>query len=81
MMFWYGNHPGVGWSIVMTLVMLVFWGGIAAFMVYALRGALSGRSPNGAKPDPKQILADRFAQGEIDEDEYRSRLKVLGGSS
>lgn len=80
MMFWYGNHPGVGWSIVMMLVMLAFWGGIAVLAVYALRGALSGRSPHGGQPDPKQILADRFARGEIDEDEYRSRLDVLGRS-
>lgn len=30
-----------------------------------------------AGPGPEQILADRFARGEIDEAEYRSRLDVL----
>jgi putative membrane protein len=29
--------------------------------------------------DPKEILQERFARGEIDEAEYRSRLNVLEG--
>ncbi|QJS13807.1 hypothetical protein HKX69_33485 [Streptomyces argyrophyllae] len=28
-------------------------------------------------PTPEQILAERFARGEIDEDEYHRRLTVL----
>ncbi|MDX2648788.1 SHOCT domain-containing protein, partial [Streptomyces sp. PA03-1a] len=29
---------------------------------------------------PMQVLADRFARGEIDEEEYRRRLATLRGS-
>jgi putative membrane protein len=32
---------------------------------------------HGIQPDPGQILADRFARGEIDDQEYRLRLEVL----
>jgi putative membrane protein len=78
MMFWYG-HPGIGWSIVMPLIMLAFWGGIAALVVYAVRGSLPRDMPHGGQPDPRQILAERLARGEIDADEYLSRLDVLDG--
>ncbi|MCX4904015.1 SHOCT domain-containing protein [Streptomyces sp. NBC_00878] len=30
-----------------------------------------------AAPSPEQLLAQRFARGEIDEEEYRRRLAVL----
>jgi putative membrane protein len=30
---------------------------------------------------PEQILAQRYARGEIDDDEYRRRLDVLRGSA
>ncbi|MEU6537714.1 SHOCT domain-containing protein [Streptomyces sp. NPDC047000] len=33
--------------------------------------------PYGTAPTPEQLLAERFARGEIDEDEYRRRLAVL----
>jgi hypothetical protein len=32
-------------------------------------------------PTPQQLLADRFARGEIDEEEYTRRLEVLGAAS
>ncbi|MER7578477.1 SHOCT domain-containing protein [Kitasatospora sp. NPDC097691] len=31
----------------------------------------------GAGPPPEQVLADRFARGEIDAEEYRHRLETL----
>ncbi|GAA2759091.1 SHOCT domain-containing protein [Actinopolymorpha rutila] len=33
--------------------------------------------PPPARPTPDDVLAERFARGEIDEDEYRRRLDVL----
>jgi putative membrane protein len=33
--------------------------------------------PPPASGSPQQLLADRFARGEIDEEEYRRRLAVL----
>ncbi|MFG2126075.1 hypothetical protein [Streptomyces sp. NPDC048710] len=29
-------------------------------------------------PTPEQLLSEHFARGEMDEDEYRRRLTVLG---
>ncbi len=77
MMFWQGGQGvGTGEMIVMSLMMLLFWGGLIALIVYAVRGAfVGGRQSSGQGAE--QILAERFARGEIDAEEYRSRLEVL----
>lgn len=78
MMYWNGiNGPGVGWGIFMSVAMLAFWGGIIGLLVYAVRQHFRSQLQGGRATDPKQILSERFARGEIDEDEYRSRLEVL----
>jgi putative membrane protein len=58
----------------MTVMMLIFVGGLAAVIV-----ALARRP---AEPDPyrpERTLAERFARGEIDEDEYQRRRQALHG--
>lgn len=81
MMYWY-NGPG-GWGYaVMVLSMVLFWGLVIAAIVFLVRGVGSDRRtpPPPSQPDePRRILAERFARGEIDEAEYRQRLKVLDG--
>lgn len=76
---------GCGWSWVsMGLGMILFWGliivGVIALVRY-LANAREGHAPRtgAGQPDPQQILAERFAHGEIDEDEYRKRREVLRG--
>jgi putative membrane protein len=69
-----------GWSwwvwLAMSLSMVAFWGLIIWGIVALFRG--SGWSwPRHDGPDPEQILAERFARGEIDDEEYRRRLEVL----
>jgi putative membrane protein len=44
------------------------------------RGGQPGAVPTHT-PTPQQVIADRFARGEIDEDEYTRRLQVLGGAA
>lgn len=71
------------WGFVM---MILFWGGLVLVVMLLTRGlgARAGRdatlehhpSPS-PPPNPKQTLRDRFARGEIDENEYRQRLRVL----
>ncbi|WP_328690374.1 SHOCT domain-containing protein [Streptomyces phaeochromogenes] len=86
MMFWYdGNMSGWGW-FGMSLGMVVFWGLIiTAFVLFfrALNRPEAGgphdatpRTPP-APPSAEQLLAERFARGEIDEEEYQRRLRVL----
>ncbi|MFF4905813.1 SHOCT domain-containing protein [Streptomyces sp. NPDC001260] len=86
MMFWYDRHmSGWGW-FGMSLGMIVFWGLIITVFVLFFR-ALNRPAPDGshvpapwnqpAPPSAEQLLAERFARGEIDEDEYQRRLRVL----
>lgn len=80
-MMWYGGGgPGWGGWLVMSLSMLVFWGlliwAIVAFVRWA--GSSSSGAARGSQPEtPEQILARRFASGEIDRDEYRAALDEL----
>jgi putative membrane protein len=77
MMWWYG--PGMtGWGYgLMTVSMVLFWA-LVIFGVVALVRYLSRNDRgSGAPATPKELLAERFARGEIDEDEYRRRLEVL----
>jgi putative membrane protein len=78
MMYW-GNGMG-GWgTLLMTVSNLLFLGllivGAIALIRYTSRSA---RQDSAAEPVlPQRVLADRFARGDIDEDEYQRRLRVL----
>jgi putative membrane protein len=76
-MMYYG--PGIGaWGyLLMTANMLLFWVLIVAGIVVLVR--YFGR-PGSTGSSSETILAERFARGEIDEEEYRSRLRTLHGS-
>lgn len=79
MMFWY-DHDVSGWGwFAMSINMILFWALIITAAVL-LFGALNSRHEHThtpATPTPEQLLAERFARGEIDEAEYRSRLNAL----
>lgn len=71
MMFWDGGH-WVFWQVaLMSVAMLAFWG-LLIWGVYALV-TNSGRKPDPDRrgDDPRRILDQRLAKGEIDADEYR----------
>jgi len=79
MMWWYGNGIS-GW--VMALMMIgnvLFWAVIILGGVALVRYLMGDRSTvaTDARPTPEQLLAERFARGEIDEQEYRRRLDTL----
>ena len=82
MMYGYGNGMG-GWGYaLMTISMILFWGaviyGIVALVRYAHRdGPQRGEPAGPPAPEPERLLAERFARGEIDEDEYYQRLTSL----
>jgi putative membrane protein len=44
-------------------------------------GALFMDRSTTSRSTPEQMLAERFARGEIDEQEYHQRLDTLGGKS
>lgn len=82
MMYWYG--PGMsGWGYAwMSIGMLVFWALLIAGIALTIRFALADRPP--ATPShmtPEAILTQRFARGEIDEQEYTARMTALRENS
>jgi putative membrane protein len=80
-MMWGNGLNGWGmafmtFSNVLFLVLAV--GGIILLVRYLDRSYRLVR-PHGELPaTPQQVLAQRFARGEIDEEEYTRRLQVLG---
>lgn len=76
----WGPHPMMwgAWGIGMMLMMIVFWALVIAVIVVALRWALGqGKEP---KADASlDILRQRYARGEINQDEFESKKKTLGG--
>ena len=86
MMYWYGSGMS-GWGYaLMTVSMILFWGAVIFGIVLLVRyfgrsGQPPGAPPQSAEspPSPERLLAERFARGEINEDEYRQRLAVLRG--
>lgn len=70
------------------LMMLLFLGLIAAGVFLLVRSTGGGSRPHGggpsttaARPDNPalKVLDERFARGEIDEEEYRRRRDILLG--
>ncbi|MFI9048464.1 SHOCT domain-containing protein [Streptomyces sp. NPDC053427] len=91
MMFWY-DHGAGGWGwFAMTVGMVLFWALVVTAGVLLFR-ALARTAPPGGEhtgrrgdrppggPTPEQILAERYARGEIEDEEYRRRLATLRSS-
>ncbi|HEX6418065.1 MAG TPA: SHOCT domain-containing protein [Acidimicrobiales bacterium] len=68
----WGDGPGP-WLIV-PLLFLALWIAVLAFVAVRLR---RGGGPPWARPGGESVLAERYARGEIDADEYRRRRDVL----
>lgn len=67
----------------MMIFMVLFWGAVVFGIVWLARGVthdrrIPGRPP--ARESPLDILERRFAEGTIDEEEYRARREVLGSA-
>ncbi len=86
MMWGYGMGWG-GW-LLMALMMAGFWALVVAAIVAAFRSSSrSGGSGRLSRPGrdtrsdgARRILDERYARGEIDEQDYVARLGVLGGT-
>ena len=65
-------HWGWGWW--MGFGMVLFWVVVGLAIWLLVRG---GQAPSSGGPEPKEILAERFARGEISEEEYEERRLVL----
>ena len=78
----HGQGSGFGW--VMLLLMLVVAIAVAVAVIALLRGTTSQSAPprlGSAAADPRAILQERFARGEIDDQEFRTRMRALDETS
>jgi putative membrane protein len=66
-------HGGAGWWLIFPIV---FWALVLSAVGYLIYRTSSGRSARGAA---ERTLAERYARGEISEDELRQRRAVLRG--
>jgi|BarGraNGADG00212_1021973.scaffolds.fasta_scaffold119097_2 putative membrane protein len=83
-MMWHHDGWGGGGWLLMGLLMLLFWAVVVGAVVWAVRNRGTGHphTPPPASFAPpgwgaRQILDERFARGEISEEEYRQRRGVL----
>lgn len=75
---WYGN--GWGAWVAMALMMLIFWGGVVTVVILLLRRPHPGEGPAASRPphhDAERVLSERFARGEIDEQEFTAKRAAL----
>ncbi|MDX1600506.1 MAG: SHOCT domain-containing protein [Anaerolineales bacterium] len=80
---WHHGFGFGGWEglLVGGLFMLIFWGGVFAVLYFVIRSAAgwsrSDASGGTAGRDPHAILARRFAEGEIDAEQFKEMKRTL----
>ena len=74
-MMWYYPGNGVWGWIWMTAVMLVFWGGLIAVAIWAVRSGLGSRRDG----DAVDVLRRRLAAGEISQEDFEKTKRILQG--
>ncbi len=74
MMWYYGSGGGWTW-LWMTLMMLIFWGGVIALAVWAIRSGLGLRRES----DALNVLRHRLASGEISQEDFEKTKRILQG--
>jgi putative membrane protein len=79
---WFGHGFGWGGWIVGGLMMLLFWGGLIALVILAIRAfSQSGgkEAPRGDNPADSalEIVRQRYARGEISEAEFEEMRRDL----
>lgn len=77
---WHGNFGWGGWAM-MLITMAVFWAVIISIVVlvirYLARDRKLPRQEGKTSRSAEELLAQRYARGELDDDEYRRRVTVL----
>ena len=83
MMWWNDGGWGAGHWVAMSLTMVLFWSLLAVTVFWVVRCVRTDHKP-GRPPTPPpptatadQVLAERFARGEIDAEEFADRRAVL----
>lgn len=75
----YDHMDGWGWMWLGGLLWLLVIAGIVALVAWlVVRASQSGGAATRSTDQARRILAERFARGEIDEEEYIRRRDLLG---
>lgn len=81
MMYWGNNDMSGGGYALMAVSMVLFWALVIAGIVLVIRYLGTNGSPTSNRHPqsvaPEAVLADRFARGDIDDEEYQRRLETL----
>ena len=81
MMYGWDSWGWGGW-VLMVLTMAVFWALVITGVVITIRYVVgrkvdTNRHSSSASFRAEDVLAERFARGEIDEDEFRRRSATI----
>lgn len=79
-MMWWDGGWGPWGMLVGSVTMLVFWGLVIWGIVYAVRSLATGGRGTDQRTNERSardILDERFARGEIDQQEYHARRDAL----
>jgi len=75
-MHWFGDYGmGFGYG---GIYMIIFWGFVVVAIFYLLK-TMAG-NPSSANPKPEsaeEVLAKRFAKGEMTKEEFEETMEVL----
>jgi putative membrane protein len=76
---WHEDGGGPGWWVLFPIAFGLFWIAVLVGGFLVLRRRTGWRGPRTEDPRTKaeSVLAERFARGDIDEDEYYSRLATI----
>jgi putative membrane protein len=75
-MVWYGRDIGGGFIAMMIGLLTTV---IVIAVILRVVDRMTGREIFRRRPTPDEVLADRYARGELTDEEYRHRLSVLHG--
>jgi len=83
-MGYYDGDWSVGGWLAMITMMVLFWGLLIGLLVWAVRSFGSAGQGVDATQEtiarPDELLAEQFARGEINEDEFLRRRELLQSS-
>jgi putative membrane protein len=79
---WHDQGMNGGWLALMIVAMVIFWVVFVVGVVVVVRHYLHARpsaGPTSSSPGDAavSVLKERFAKGEVSEEEYTRRLKLL----
>ena len=72
----YPGYFGGAWMIIGWILILAFWGGIIALIVWAVRRA-TDRGPVEHRRSALDIAKERYARGEITKEQFEQLKKDL----